>query len=724
MPNKLDLGAMFRSRSIAVIGAAKDITSLPGRPLHFLKGFYQGEIYPVNPNYSELNGLTCYPSISSVQAEIDLAIVVIAAAKVPEVIRECAAKGVKAITVLSSGFAEQKGRSGKRLQKMLKEIALKGDIALAGPNCAGLIGVQNGVVATFISGLDRGSILQGPVSFVAQSGALGSYLFAAAQDAGVGFDNWVSTGNEAVLGFHDFVSYFVKQETTRTIIGYMEDARDGKAFQTAALEALAAGKPLIILKVGQSKSGAKAASSHTGALAGADKVYSAAFEQCGVIRARNVEDLFDLASICGATHYPRGPRTALMTISGGAGILMCDRCEDEGLQVAKLKNETKDALKQVLPSFASVENPIDVTAELVANPDLLLKPMEITLADPHVDSLVIFLGLQSSNGLRLASLIIEAAAPTGKFIAVNWIAAPPGAVQKLRENSIPVFSDPARGIRSLGALVKYVQCRKLILSKNVAPRFESMPGSKKRTTGTGTSRRKLVQAQAIIQLARQEKRKALTEHEGKQILELYGICTPKRRLAFSAKDAAKAAEAIGFPVAMKISSSDILHKADAGGVLLNINDPTEVKRKYEELLSSVSAKYPMAKLEGVLVEETIQQGIEVIVGAKQDNCFGTVVTFGSGGKLVEMLQDSAIRVGPLGRSVALLMIKSTKVFKLLTGYRGDKKRDIAALVKVIVSAARLAEDLSENLASLDINPVLMLEKGKGAQAVDALFVLK
>lgn len=725
---KFDLDAMFKPRSIALVGASSDSRKLSGRPLRFLKEYgYKGTIYPINPNYPEIAGLKCYPNLAAVPGEIDLAIVGMAAAGVPAIIRECAAKGVRAVTVFSAGFAEM-GDEGKRMQEELRKAAFDGNVALDGPNCAGLIGVRDKVIATFNSAMDRGSILEGPVSFVAQSGALGTYMFAAAQDAGVGFDYWVSTGNEVVLGFPDFVSYFVMQPTTRTIIGYMEDARDGEAFKRCALDALRAGKPLIILKVGESEAGAKAAASHTGALAGSDRVYSAVFDQCGVIRAHDVEDLFDLANVCAAPKYPRGPRTALMTISGGAGILMCDRCEESGLKVATLTEETKAALKKVLPAFASVVNPVDVTAELVATPDLLVRPMEITLADPNVDSLVIFLGMQVHNGAKLADHIVQAAARTDKMVAMNWIAAPPVALQKLRENNVPVFSDPARGIRSLGALVNYVQRRERFLAKNLDPSRAPTASRGRREQAGITDKtvetRAVIQVRPMIDQARKEKRKALTEGEGKAILELYGIPTPGRKLATTAAEAVKAAEEMGFPVVMKISSADITHKTEAGGVRLGIKDAKEAGAGFDDIMAKAKAYNPKAKLDGVLVEEMIGDAVQVIVGFKQDPRFGPVVTFGMGGIFVELIRDFALRVAPFDEDEALAMMQETKAYPLLTGFRGDKKRDVAALAKVILAASQLAQDFKEDFAELDINPVMVLPEGKGAKAVDALLVLK
>ena len=715
MRRKFDLDAMFKPRSIALVGVSSNFTKLSGRPLRFLKEYgYPGKIYPINPNYQEIAGLKCYPSVAAVPDVIDLAVVSLPAATAAGVIRECAAKGVRSVTVFTAGFAEM-GAEGKRLQEELRQAALEGGVALSGPNCAGVISVKERAIGTFITAMDRANLLEGPVSFVAQSGALGTYMFAAAQDAGVGFNYWVSTGNEAVLGFPDFVSYFVEQPSTQAIIGYMEDARDGEAFQSSAFEALEAGKPLIILKVGGSEIGAKAASSHTGALAGSDRVYDAVFDQCGVIRAHDVEDLFDLANISIAPHHPKGPRTAMMTISGGAGILMCDRCEDAKLEVAKLSTETIEELRKVLPAFASFSNPVDVTAELVATPSLLKRPMEIVLADPNVDSLVIFLGLQLHTGAELAKTIFEAAAESDKMVMVNWIAPPPEAVAVLREHNIPIFSDPARGILSLGLLVKYVQRREQYLARKSAGRAGK---------ASPTNPETLQKVSLIISNARREVRNALTEAEGKAILELYGIPVPGRKLAKSASSAADAAREMGFPVVMKIASADITHKTEAGGVRLGVKTPHEAIVAYDEIIAMATAYNSKAKLDGVLVEEMIGDGVQVIVGFKQDARFGPVVTFGMGGIFVELIRDFALRVVPVDEEEALAMIKGTKAYPLLTGFRGDRPRDIAALSRVILAVSRLAQDFKDELTELDINPVLVLPEGLGVKAVDALIVIK
>lgn len=713
---KFDLDAMFKPRSIALVGASSDLRKLSGRPLRFLKEYgYPGKIYPINPNYPEIAGIKCYPDLKSVPDEIDLAVIMLPAKAVPAAIQECAAKGVKSATVFTAGFGEVSDE-GRRMQENMRLAAMEGGVALSGPNCAGLVSVREKSMGTFNTAMDRGSLREGPISFVAQSGALGTYMFGAAQDAGVGFNYWVSTGNEAVLGFPDFVSYFVKQESTKGIIGYMEDARDGEAFKRCATEALLAGKPLIILKVGVSDSGAKAATSHTGALAGSDKVYDAVFDQYGVIRAQDVEQLFDFATICTAPHYPKGPNTAMMTISGGAGILMCDRCEEAGLKVTTLTDETSKALRPpVLPAFASFVNPVDVTAELVATPGLLKTPMEIVLADPNVDSLVIFLGLQLHTGAALARDIIDVAGKTDKMVAVNWIAPPAEALTMLRENHIPVFSDPGRGIRALGALAGYVSRRE---------RFMTSRSPNAKAAQASTDRQTQEKTREIIQTARREERNALTEAEGKAILSSYEIPSPKRALAANSAEAVKAAQEMGFPVVMKIASADITHKTEAGGVRLGIADAQQVSKTYDEIIANAKSYNPKAKLDGVLIEQMITDGVQVIVGFKQDERFGPAVTFGMGGIFVELIRDFALRVVPFDEEEAREMIQRTKAYPLLTGYRGDKPRDIAALAKVIVAVGRLAQDFKDDLAEVDINPVLVLPEGNGVVAVDALMVLK
>jgi acetyltransferase len=340
--------------------------------------------------------------------------------------------------------------------------------------------------------------------------------------------------------------------------------------------------------------------------------------------------------------------------------------------------------------------------------------MEITLADPNVDSLVIFLGLQLHNGAELASDIVASAANTDKLVAVNWIAAPPVALTKLKEHNVPVFPDPGRGIRSVGALASYVRRRERYMAKK--------GGAGKSVISTAGEAR-VASSRAIIKQARRAGRKALTEGEGKQILEIYGIATPGRKLATSAAEAAKAAESIGFPIVMKISSAEITHKTEAGGVRIGIGDAGEAAAAYDDIIVKAKAYNSKAKLDGVLVEEMIEDAVQVIVGFKRDPRFGPAITFGMGGIFVELIRDFALQVAPFDEEEALAMIRETKAYPLLTGFRGDARRDVAALAKVILAVSQIAQDFKDEIGELDINPVMVLPEGKGARAVDALVVL-
>lgn len=708
-----NLDAMFKPRAIAILGASGDSTKLSGRPLKFLREMgYAGQLYPINPKYQEVQGLPCYPDLKSVPGEIDLAIIGLPAAAVPQAVRECGEAGVKAAVIFSSGFAEV-GAEGKQLQAELQAAAREGNVLICGPNCAGLLGVPERVIATFNTALERGVPLSGEAAFVSQSGALGTYMFAAAQDAGVGFNYWVSTGNEAVLGFADFVSYFVRDERTRTVMAYMEDARDGEALRACAAEAVEREKPLVVLKVGTSEAGAKAASSHTGAMAGSDRVYDAFFRKHGIIRARNVEELFDYATAATSNRRPRGNRVALMTISGGAGILMADTCEENGLALPKPSPAIREELLQVLPPFGSAENPIDLTAELISRPDLLRRSMEITLRDEQYDSLIIFLGLQLGTGEKLARDIAAVAAGTDKLVVVNWMAPPPEALRILREAEVPVFPDPTRGVKAVAALAQYMR---FVQERKEAGRSGQDPPLVAANVAE--------EVKQYLRGIRASGRTTLTEDEAKHVLQRYGVPVTRRAVARDAGEAADLAARIGFPVVMKVVSPDITHKTEAGGVRLGIADAAAARQAYREIMESCARYKPGARLEGVLVEEMVSGGTEVIVGAKRDARLGPAVTFGLGGIFVELLKDFALRLAPLSRAEAEAMVREIKGYRMLAGFRGQELKDVPALVDALLRVAQLAYDQRDLLAEMDVNPLLVLGEGKGVRAVDALMVLQ
>ncbi|HEX2226657.1 MAG TPA: CoA-binding protein, partial [Candidatus Binatia bacterium] len=412
----MDLGKLFHPRSVALIGASTEQNKLSGRPLRYFREYgYAGRLYPINPKYQEIEGLPCFAHLSDVPGEVDLAVITLPATAVPESLAACGAKGVKAAAIISSGFAEVGGH-GVELQEQLKRVATEWRIAVCGPNCSGFVYVPEKVTASFSVGLHGAFPQSGPAAFVSQSGALSSYILGAAGERALGFRYWITTGNECVLSFTDYLEYLLEDPEVRLVLGYLEDARDGPAFQRIARRAVTLDKPLIIMKTGRSEAGARATVSHTGSLAGSDQIYQAVFAQNGVLSAESLDELFDLASIAQAARRPRGNRVQVVSISGAAGILMADVGAESGLEFPDLTEPTKHELKKIMPPFASIANPMDVTAEAVARPELLRQAAEVILTDPNVDNLVVFYGIVPGAHERLAKDMAQLAADTDKLV--------------------------------------------------------------------------------------------------------------------------------------------------------------------------------------------------------------------------------------------------------------------------------------------------------------------
>ena len=712
MEKSLDLKTLFHPRSVALIGVSTEQTKLSGRPFRFFREFgYAGGIYPVNPKYQEINGVPCYASLSDIPGEVDLAVVTLPASAVPGTLAECGAKGVKAAAIISSGFAEV-GGEGVRLQEELKRVASEYGIAVCGPNCSGFIYFPERVTATFSVGIDSGFPEPGPAAFVSQSGALSSYILGAAQERALRFRYWVTTGNECVLSFTDYLQHFLEDPEVRLVLGYMEDARDGQAFQAAARRALMLDKPLIIMKAGRSEAGAKASVSHTGSLAGADEVYQAVFSQHGVLRAESLDELFDLAVLSQASRRPRGKRVQILTNSGAAGILLADVGSEWGLEFSDLSAPTKAALKKVMPPFATIANPMDLTAEIVARPGLLKAAAELILADPNVDNLVIFLGIMPGAHEKLATDIAQIARGTDKLVMVTWFPLPlPHVRQILIHADVPVFPEPARGMRALGKMAQYVATRERVLSRQPAV-IEKRPhvGS---------------EVDKILTQAKNDGRKTLSEFEAKSLLKSWGLTVPRGGLARNVTEARSLASSIGGPVAMKASSPDILHKTEAGVIRLGLNSSAEVEKAFDEILDKAKKWNPHARLDGVLVEEMIGgEAREVIVGARQDLRFGPVVTFGLGGIFVEAIRDFAVWPALLTLDEAHEMIQKIRGYRILTAFRGRPSADLEAVAQVICAVGQLACQRQDRIAELEINPLFVLPQGSGAIVGDALVALR
>jgi acyl-CoA synthetase (NDP forming) len=707
-----DLKNLFHPRSVALIGASTEQNKLSGRPFRFFREFgYAGNVYPVNPKYPEIAGVPCFAKLSDIPGEVDLAVITLPATAVPEALAECGTKGVKAAAIISSGFAEV-GGEGARLQEELKRVALENGIAVCGPNCSGFVYFPERVTATFSVGLDGGFPEAGPAAFISQSGALSSYILGAAKERGLAFRYWITTGNECVLSFTDYLQYLLEDPEVRLVLGYLEDARDGEAFQAAARRALVLDKPLIIMKTGRSEAGAKASISHTGSLAGADEVYQAVFSQNGVLRAESLDELFDLALLAQAPRRPRRKRVQVVSISGAAGILMADVGNEFGLEFADLSDSTKDELQKIMPPFASITNPMDVTAEAVARPGLLSQAAEVILKDPNVDNLVMFFGIVPGAHEKLATAIAQVAQGTDKLVVMTWFPLPRAEIwMSLARAGVPVFPEPARGIRALGKMAQYVATRERVLS------HQPRASIKKSNLGS--------EIEKILDQAKDQGRNALSEMEAKGLLKAWGLAVPRGGLARNAAEARSLAGSIGLPVALKVSSPDLLHKTEAGVIRLGLKSPEEVESAFEQILEKAKKWNPEARLDGVLVEEMIGgETREVIVGARQDLRFGPVVTCGLGGIFVEAIRDFAVWPAPLTAEEAREMITRIRGYRILAEFRGRPAADLEAVARVLCDVGQLVCQGRNRIAELEINPLFVLPEGHGVIVGDALAVLR
>ena len=693
------LEPFFRPGSIAILGASEDFVKISGRPLKFLldKG-YRGKVFPVNPKYEKVAGLPCYPTVTAIPEPVDLAIVAVPAAAVLEALDQCVAKGVRSAVVFSSGFGEM-GEEGRVLERRVAELARRSGLRLCGPNTLGFVNTFDRVMATF-SQAGEGETPPGPIAFVTQSGAFGTAIFALARQRGLAFGYFVNSGNEADLEFADLLDYVVADPKVRVVSGYIEGLKDGRKLLAVADRALLLGKPIVIVKVGRSTAGARAALSHTGSLAGSDRVYSGVFRQKGIIRAAQEEELLDLVSAFSLCPLPEGRGLGIVTQSGGAGVLMADRAEEIGLSVPELAEETKSALRGVIPAFGSVKNPVDVTAQFIADPALLRTSLEVVLRDPRVDAAIFYLGLMERFADRVVANLLEVKQKTSKPLIVAWAAAPEAALRALREAGMCALPSATRAVNALRGLVEYAEARR---------RSESARGGRKTLDwgrGAGSAKG----------------RRVLTVGESLQLLSRYAIKVARARLSRSASEAVQAAAEIGYPVALKVESPDIRHKTEAKALRLDVSGPDEVARGFDELVTSARRYAPAAAIQGILVQEMVREGTEVIVGLHRDAQFGPVVMVGLGGIFVEVLEDVAFRAVPLTHADAEEMLGELRGARILEGVRGRPQADVPSVIEVLLAISRLAEERAHEVAELDINPLLVLPAGRGAVAVDALAI--
>jgi acetyltransferase len=698
------LDVLFEPRSVAVIGATEREGSVGRAVVSNLVSAFRGKVYPVNPQQPNILGMAAYPSISEVPEAVDLAVIATPAATVPAIVGECVTAGVKSAIVISAGFRER-GAEGQELEKQIAEELRRGHMRLLGPNCLGIMNPRVGLNATFAQTIAR----PGNVAFLSQSGALLTAILDWSLREQVGFSAFVSTGSMLDISWGDLIDYFGDDPYTRSILIYMESIGDARAFLSAAREVTLT-KPIIILKAGRSEAASKAAASHTGALTGSDDVLQAAFRRAGVLRVSSISDLFYMAEVLSKQPRPRGPKLTMLTNAGGPAVLATDALIAVGGELTTLSAESLDALNRFLPAHWSHGNPIDILGD--ADPQRYQRAAEIALADPNSDGLLVILAPQGmTNPAEVADRLKPHAHTHGKPLLASWMGGGSVAAGEaiLNAAGIPTFAYPDTATRIFTLMWRYAYNLRGIYETPVladGPQEESEARGKIRT---------------IIEQARSRGRTLLTEYESKQILTLCGIAAVETRIARNEEDAATSATAIGFPVVVKLHSETITHKTEVGGVKLNLANTAAVRGAYRAIESSVTERAGRESFQGVTVQPMWKvAGYELIVGSATDAQFGPVVAFGSGGELVEMYRDRALALPPLNTTLSHRLLEQTLIFKALSGVRGRKPVDIAALEALLVRFSRLIVD-NPAIKEADINP--LVASGEQIIALDARFVL-
>lgn len=702
--------ALLSPQSVAIVGASPNFSSLQGMPLAYLLRLgYKGKIYPVNPKYPSINGLTCFSSISELPDEgIDVALILVPYRLIYDALEGCAQKGIKTVLIFSSGFAEV-GGEGLERQKGLKDFVARTGVRLCGPNCVGIINMKEKVGISFTPVLGT-NLISGSIGLVAHSGAIGGSIMNRALDQGIGFTYFASTGNEVDLEACDFMEYMLEDPQTKVVAGFIEGFKNPEKFLALTDLALEMEKPLVILKAGFSEKGARAALAHTGSLAGRDEVYEALFKQKGIIRAQSIDELINICYLL--SHAPRsnGDRVGILTTSGGAASLFADECERLKLNLPDLPEGIREEAQKLL-SFGTPLNPLDITGQVANEMGLFGHLMKLFLDDEAFDIVVLLVtNIFGELGLNLVEMVKEIGEQAQKpllFICTTGSLAD-HCLSLLKDGPVPVFRTPEEGFRALRALVDY----SLFLLKKKAHQVLAEPALA--PSGAKEKALKLLKG----------KGRALNERESKELLSLYGIPCVREEVAKSLQEARESARRIGYPVALKVLSEDILHKTEAGAIRLNVQGEKELEEAFEEVVANARKYCPKAHIQGVLVQEMAKDGLETIVGMSQDAQCGPVILFGLGGTLVEALRDYSLRVTPLKAVDTEEMIQEPRASVLLDGFRGGVKRDKEALMEVLLKLSAMAEDLKEHIQEVDINPLFLFKEGHGARAGDALVVLK
>jgi acetate---CoA ligase (ADP-forming) len=707
--NPLDnpLSHFLNPASVAMVGVSPNPSFASAILNNLVRLNYPGTVYPINPNYPEIAGLKAYPVIQDAPGAVELAVLSVPSRMIPDMLRQCEEKSVRAINILTSGFSEISGEEGQRRQRFLIDFTKRTGIRIVGPNCFGNVNAVHhfaGMAGTYPAPK------VGRLSLAFQSGGLAVTVVQNMIDRQSGFAHGLSTGNEADIEIADCLEFMAADEHTHVIGCFVEQFRNPQRFLRAAARCAAARKPIVMIKVGRSEAGQRAAQAHTGSLAGSDQIIDAVLKKAGVVRVKSIDEMFETMAIMHARKLPTG---------GAVGVLS-DLAADLGVQFPPLAEPGRQAIRKLLYEYGTVDNPIDLTGQAVYDPPVQHVTFEAMGEDPNIHTILVFAGgntrmdAQSPIGKVLLAAIqkypdklyVRSSSMYGSFRDKPYLA--PDLIEPLSElDGVPFMQGVENALRAVAHLIWYADYQRKRVERPVA------------MGAAVVDERRQAAAQAIVRAARGQ---ALSESAGKQVLALYGIPVTQERLATNAAEAAVHAAQIGFPVVMKIVSPQIVHKSEAGGVALNVQDEAEAGAAFERLMQSARRYKPDAELLGVSAQEMVCGGREVIVGMISDPSFGPGVLLGLGGIFVEILKDAVLRVPPLGTDDAREMIESLQGKAILKGARGQAPADMAALIDVLQKFGQLCLELSADVREIDINPLLLLDAGKGAKAVDCLIV--
>lgn len=701
----VDMTRFFAPRSVAMVGATEDRKKFGGKCTGQLMDFgFQGRFFPINPKRSEINGLAAFPSLLDLPETPDHVGICVPAEGIARAVDDCVRIGVPFATVFSAGFAETGTDAGRAAQQRIVEAARTGGLRLMGPNCNGMVSFANRFAMTSTATIAGHRQQSGDIGVVAQSGGAGQVnIMWRAMEAGLGISHQVSSGNDADLSLLDYLSFMVDDPQTKVVLALAERLADGPKLRLIAERAAQLGKPIVMVKVGRTEAGAKAAASHTGSVTGADAVCDAALRQMGIIRVEDCSELYETAMLLRGGRRARGWGTAATSISGGNLVMLADLGAARGLQWPALSDGTQEQLRQWLPSFSGSNNPTDLTAAAIGRDDVFAEVSRTIAADPAIHALVPVLTFSPAAEIRS---VAQVAAESDRPVAILWTGKclddASLTPRQLVSEGHAVYRDALPCVKALSAAMRYGE----FLSQRESDDAFARPAG----MGAGTP------------LA--ARHGTLSEHQSKAVLAPCGLPFAQEFLAGSADEAVRLAAGIQGPVAIKVQSADIPHKTEAGALRLGVRGEAAVRRAFDDVCAAALAWNPGARIEGVLVQEMVPEGLDVLIGVTQDPCFGPVVTVGLGGIHVEVLQDVSFGLPPFGVRQAHRMLRALRGYRLLEGVRGQPPLDVDALVDCIRRVACFALDQREHLVELDLNPVRVLPRGQGVRVIDALVVAR